>query len=490
MTMLPDTCPWNVPVRVEAASFVPLYAVHAELNVRTASSRAFDSQVQPCASHELLYADLQTPLYSHVSGRLGSGRSGFYRGWYLKGIGRTPLAANWNRGDHLHSSGHLTASAAIREYIASLYVAQQGGADTIVPCDGVLLAELSPELRHYRSNLYGVMSDDLVPPVDRHLQAITVKPGTFARQSNFVWLLHHLTPARVDDGNSSLATFCDLLATSLEPVPSASATATTTPEQLAGLLASAARATFERFRRWFEAGVWWASFGNNFTIDGRFLDLETPTLFGGPFIGYLAASESGAPRRPRRSVVLGFEQLDFLAQTRAFCTELVRVLAALPPYFEPIEREFGAALASEVQAQLLAPDELLGSRDLAHHRILEMLESAFGRLAGEDRVLIDRLVTAAYDRRSGEGGSTGPIDADHAAVPGLRSVLVEPGLRCEPQAIALPSGRRLEPSQDQIRCANRWASTIAELDQATSLDRLLEGLAALDARPRARETPP
>src|SRR4051812_4657640 len=186
MTMLPDTCPWNVPVRVEAASFVPRYAVHAELNVRTASSRAFDSQVQPCASHGLLYSDLQTVLYSHVAGRLGSGRSGFYRGWYLKGIGRTPLAANWNRGDHLHSSGHLAASAAIREYVASLYLAEQGCADTIVPCEGVLFAELSRELRHYRSNLYGAMPDDLVPPVDRYLQAISVKPGAFARQSNFV----------------------------------------------------------------------------------------------------------------------------------------------------------------------------------------------------------------------------------------------------------------------------------------------------------------
>jgi hypothetical protein len=168
----------------------------------------------------------------------------------------------------------------------------------------------------------------------------------------------------------------------------------------------------------------------------------------------------------------------------------VRVLAQLPGYFDPVEREFGAALAGEIQAQLLAPDELLGSRDLAHHRILEMLESAFGRLAADDHTAIDRLVTAAYDRRSGEGGSAGPVDADCSPVPGLRSLLVEPGLRCEPQAIALPSGRLLGPSQDQIRCANRWASTLAELDQATSLDRLLEGLATLDARPRALEAAP
>ena len=97
MTMLPDTCPWSVPVRVEAASFESLYPVHAELNVRTASSPAFDSQVQPCASHELLYSDLQTMLYSHVSGRRGSGRSGFYRGWARQGVGRTPDAGTFSR---------------------------------------------------------------------------------------------------------------------------------------------------------------------------------------------------------------------------------------------------------------------------------------------------------------------------------------------------------------------------------------------------------
>lgn len=485
MTILPESCPWSVPVRVEAAGFTSLHAAHAELDVRTAAQPAFESQRQPRASRELLYADLQTALHGHVAGRLGSGRSGFYRGWYLKGIGRTPLAANWNRGDHLHSSGHLPASAAIREYVASLYVAEQGHADTIVPCEGVLFAELSPELTHYHRNLYGALPEDLVPPVDRHLQAITAKPGAFARQSNFVWLLHHLTPARVDDGHSSLAVFCELLASALAPAQPEAAPAASTPDQLAGLLASAARATFERFRRWFEGGVWWGSFGNNFTIDGRFLDLETPTLFGGPFVGYLAASDGGGTRRARRSFALGFEQLDFLAQTRAFCTELVRVLAELPRCFEPIEREFAAALASEVDARLLAPDELLGSRELAHHRILAMLESAFGRLAADDRAAIDGLVDAAYDRSHGERGSAPPVDLGASPVASLRSLLVEPGLRCEPQALVLPSGRLLEPSPDQLRRASRWASVIAELDQATSLDRVLEALTTLDARPRA-----
>jgi hypothetical protein len=100
------------------------------------------------------------------------------------------------------------------------------------------------------------------------------------------------------------------------------------------------------------------------------------------------------------------------------------------------------------------------------------------------------LVTAAYDRTNGEGCSAGPVDADSSPVPGLRSLLVEPGLRCEPQVLALPSGRLLGPSQDQIRCASRWASVIAELDQATSLDRLLDALATLDARPRALQALP
>ena len=76
MTISPELCPWSVPVRLEAGRFVAMLPEHAELNVRTAPLPAFGSDVERCASDQLLYADLQTVLYSHVAGRLGSGREG------------------------------------------------------------------------------------------------------------------------------------------------------------------------------------------------------------------------------------------------------------------------------------------------------------------------------------------------------------------------------------------------------------------------------
>lgn len=477
-------CPWSVPVPVEISRFVSLVPAHAELNVQTAPLPAFGSRAEADPAESLLYADLQTMLYSQVAGRLGSGRAGFYRGWYLKGVGRTPLAANWNRGDHLHSSGHMAASAAIREYVASLYVQEQGCGGSIVPCEGVLLAELDPDLRRYHDHLYGARPEAVVPSVDRHLQAISVKPGAFARQTNFIWLLHHLTPATFDDGNNSLGRFCELMAAALTPdaeaaPESATESADATPDRLIAMFGQAVHLALEHFRAWFERGVWWGSFGNNFTLDGRFLDLETPALMGGPFAGYM--SSSGNPPRRRRGSVVAFEQLTFIAQTRAFCLEAVRILSKLPPYFHPIEREFGAALADEIEAQLLAPDQILGSRDQVQDQIMAMLEAVFGRLSPADHASVQRLLAAEYDRRVGDGWAGDPPAANLSPIPGFPDLLVEPGPRFQPLALTLESGRRLGPSGQQIRDATRWADVIADLDHTTSLPGLLDKLAALRA---------
>ena len=115
----------------------------------------------------------------------GSGRSGVYRGWYLKGIGRTPLAANWHQGDYLHNTGHLAASSAIRELAISEWLRALSLDDTIVPCEGLLLAPLAPELARFAELLYGRLLDAPLPAVDRGFQAISVKRADFARASNF-----------------------------------------------------------------------------------------------------------------------------------------------------------------------------------------------------------------------------------------------------------------------------------------------------------------
>jgi hypothetical protein len=487
MTISQNSCPWSVPVPVETSRFVSLFPAHAELNVQTVPLAAFGSRAEACPTESLLYADLQTMLYSQIAGRLGSGRAGFYRGWYLKGVGRTPLAANWNCGDHLHSSGHMAASSAIREYVASLYLQEQGCGGSIVPCEGVLLAELDPHLRSYHDNLYGPMLDAVVPRVDRYLQAISVKSGSFARQTNFIWLLHNLTPASLNQGNTGLGTFCELMAAALAGDPTE--TASMTPDRLIGMLAMAVSKTLEHFRVWFEHGVWWGSFGNNFTLDGRFLDLETPALLGGPFAGYMSAS-GNALQRWRRGSVVAFEQLTFIAQTRAFCIEAVRILDKLPRSFTSIEREFGAALAGEIEAQILAPDQILGSRDRVHDQVMGMLEATFGRLSPGDHAAVHRLLAAEYDRRVGDGWSGELPVVSLSPIPGFPDLLVEPGPRLRPLALTLESGRRLGPSEQQVRQANRWADVIADLDQTTSLPILLDKLAALSAQSAAEPATP
>jgi hypothetical protein len=483
MPISQDSCPWSVPVPVVASRFVSLHPAHAELNVQTAPLPAFGSRAEAWPTESLLYADLQTMLYSQISGRLGSGRAGFYRGWYLKGVGKTPLAANWNRGDHLHCSGHMSASSAIREYVASLYLQDQGCGGSIVPCEGVLFAELDPDLRGYHDNLYGARPEAVVPPVDHHLQAISVKSGAFARQTNFIWLLHHLSPANLDHGSTSLPRFCELMAAALGG--DATDSEALTPDRLIGMFGAAVSAALEHFRVWFECGVWWASFANNFTLDGRFLDLETPALLGGPFAGYMSPTGSGSRRR---SSVVAFEQLTFIAQTRMFCIEAVRILGNLPRYFTPIEREFGAALAGEIEAQLLAPDQILGSRDQVHAQIMGMLEATFGRLSPGDHAAVHQLLAAEYDLRVGDGWCGEAPAASLSPIPGFPDLLVEPGPRLQALALTLESGRRLGPSEQQVRRATRWADVIADLDQTTSLPALLDKLAALGAQCAAPAT--
>jgi hypothetical protein len=470
-------CPWSVPVRIEAGRFVALWPRHAALNLRTAPLPPFGSEAEPAARDALLYADLQTALHMQVAGRLGSGRAGFHRGWYIKGVGRTPLAANWNDGDHLHNSGHMAASSAIREYVASLYLAECGAGASIVPCEGVLFAELDPSLRDFRDHLYG-RGDAVVPAVDRSLQALSVKPGNFARASNFVWLLHHLTPAAIESGHGNLITLCELLAAALAP---GAPTGELTPDALADQLEAAVRAAIDRFERWFACGVWWASYSNNLTLDGRFLDLETPAILGGPLVGCLAVAH--ADGRARRTATIGFDQLSALAQTRAFCVELVRVVGQLPAFFSPIEREFGASLAGAIEARLLAPDGVLGARDVIAERLLAMIDRQVGGLRAPDRDAVRRLIFDEHARWFGAPDDpTPPASPPLSLISDAPRLLIEPGARLSPAAFELPSGLRIAPSAAQLRTARHWAEVIEDLDHTTALPDLLDKLTALTPR--------
>src|ERR1043165_1999738 len=483
MLVQSEACPWNVPVPVEPGRFVSVVAEHRSLNVQVAPGARFGSETTQRPTDSLLYADLQTNLYSNAVGRLGSGRSGFFRGWYLKGVGRTPLAANWNDDDHLHSSGHQTASSAIREYVVSRYLRSQDCASTVVPCDGVLLAELEPALAGYQQNVYSDKPPDVIPEVDQHLQAITVKPGSFARHSNFTWLLHHLSPCYVDRGRSSLGGLCELLTLALTcPGDQVPVDAEMTPAHLVDMLVRGVRRACDHFRIWFTKGVWWGSFHNNFTIDGRFLDLEVPAILGGPCFGCLSNSDTDSePTGDLRSGLFGSELFFYLAHTRAFCSVVRLVLGNLPSWFTFTEREFAAELASGIETQLLGPDALLGSRGQAIHLVRSVRDDAFGRLPVEDQAMVDGWIEYLHDQELGPSPESGPEPKTLrlAAVPGYPQLVTEPGARWRPYAVALSSGRRLEPSEAQRRAGRHLAELISDLDHTTSLPALLEQLVLL-----------
>lgn len=507
MTLPIEHCPWKMPLSVEESRFTPLLPEHAALNVQVA--RRGPAALSPDPAHPPLLADLQTPFYGALGGSLGSGRAGFYRGFYLKGVGRTPLTSSREPAAHgaatagssaapssAHSShaqpppGHLSASSAIRELVASIYLEERGGADSIVPCQGVLFAELSPELAAYHAPHHARSPAEHVPPVDLHLQAITVQPGGFARQSNFVWLLHHLAPAHEASaaaGRHSLATFCRLLASSLDPEASAASSACgaesgadVSAEQLVAALERTTLAALSRFRLWFQRGVWWGAFHNHFTIDGRFLDLETPALLGGPCLGRLSTA-SGGPARPVHSTVIGLEQLSFLAQSRAFAFELRRVLRQLPRTFDRAERELAEALATAVEERLLAPHRLLGSREQSLERVLAMVEDAFGTLSAVERTLVRSIVEAGYTSSVGQDGRdpTGRASGTFTPVPDLPYLLTEAGHSWRPCAVALEAGRLLQPSDEQRRTARHFAELLDDLDHTTALPALLDKLGAL-----------
>ncbi len=95
--------PWMVPVPVRPSSFTPLRPEHAELNVEAALGEigAFGAVRTMPDPTELLMCDLQMNADTSSFGRLGAGRSGVFRGKYIKGVGRTSLAGNWANPDDL-----------------------------------------------------------------------------------------------------------------------------------------------------------------------------------------------------------------------------------------------------------------------------------------------------------------------------------------------------------------------------------------------------
>ena len=299
---------WLFPVPVRPSRFAADRPEFAQFNVEVARDRLPAFAFAPAAEAEVLYYDLQTQLTGNSWGRLGSGRSGIYRGHYLKGVGRTPAAANWNEASDLyHGSGHLSVGSAIRERTITAFLEARGLGTTIVPCRTVLVGRLTPAER--RAVRQGESSSRAhFTAADAELLALTVKPADFARMSNVVFALNHFedSPARLGELFLDFEHF-------LHP-PSERTDLEGSPAAIALALDRAFRRGLANFRAHAQAGLFWLYLDSNFTLDGRFLDLETPIYFGAPFVG--TVTKGIGPEA--RTELLGFEEFGLVRHWRAF----------------------------------------------------------------------------------------------------------------------------------------------------------------------------
>ena len=264
---------WLFPVPVRPSRFLASDPAFAACNIEVAQDRITSFSFAAAKAKEALFYDLQTQLVGNIAGRHGSGRSGVYRGHYIKGVGRTPAAANWSDGEDIyHGSGHLSAGSASRERLITAFLEARGLGAAIVPCQAVLLGPLSPA--EARAVQRGESSSRaLFARSDAHMIALTVKPADFARISNFVFALDHFdgTPQHLGELFLDLERY-------LHP-PGARENLEGAPDGIAQTLDMAFRRGLANFRAYARAGLFWFYLNSNFSLDGRFpRSRDTPLL--------------------------------------------------------------------------------------------------------------------------------------------------------------------------------------------------------------------
>ncbi|MCR9164631.1 MAG: hypothetical protein ACE37F_13670 [Nannocystaceae bacterium] len=486
MTIRPhahQSCSWSVPVPVAPGGFTALHPAHQALDVcvdlsQIEAFRVPDSSFDPTS---VLYADLQLNGEMNVRRRLGSGRAGFYKGKYLKGVGRTPLAANWaESADTYHATGHMFPSSAVRERIATVFMQARGAADLIVECEGLLLRRMPGDLAR------GVASferscDGPFPACDRTLQAISVKPGDFARLSNILWLLSFVRPSA-----PAIADFGYRLAMYAQPpsaaVPLASALS---PSAVISHLREAIDRGVWNFLRHFELGIYWGSYFNNFTLDGRFLDLEVPLIHGTPFVGKLCDHTTPTlSKRPEESdgTLLGIELFDFVYHVRAALVALDSMLQWKRRVARDAKvAEFLEGLLDALRSELGAT-HVLHDRDVLCDRVSQVL-IACGGAPSAIRAAVEHEFDVVFHGEVADGPELGLARLPDLFAPPeptrWSTAFVATGLLAEPQ-------RGLHSLGADAKLVNEL---LRELDEITDVDALLEATHEAEAVLRREISP-
>ena len=350
------------------------------INIEVALDRIGPFVFTKQKSDPILWCDYQTQIDDNSRGRLGSGRAGIYRGKYIKGVGRTLTAANWNdSADVYHASGHMSVGSALREFLITKFADESGLADAIVPCETILAARLTPAEASAVSEGH-TSSRPKLTPADSGMMALSVKPADFVRASNFVWALNQIS-AKVQDIGLLFIAFERGLHS-----PADRGSLEGEPENIAAAMDGAFRRGLANFRRFARAGLFWMYPQNNFTLDGRFLDLETPLVFGAPFVGTFTQTVKGG--RPRR--LLGFEEFAFVLHWRMLIRWLdlrLRFLTSPGVLIDGMAREFLDEVRLAIGRQFHRKHLLYSDNQLVGEAVNQLVEPLGLARGGRPRLM-------------------------------------------------------------------------------------------------------
>jgi hypothetical protein len=314
--------PWLYPVTLTQGNFKGLHQDSHMYNVQVAKEQF------PGRYHNLLldkkkrsglklgYADMQTTFGSPLI-MLGSGRSLFYNGKYLKGVGVTPLSNKWDiQADPYHGSGHLLPSGGIRELLISDYIHSLRMDHIIVPCTDILLGKSCLNRAKLTQKIYERVVKGRMPLIDKNLSAITVKDDGFCRYSNILWYLAH----QAEDNLLSVADLSRIILNQRVENLSPKDQDKLSLDEIVVIFKNMLERGFINLMESTLNGVIWGSINNNFTLDGRFLDLELPLVFDGPMFGKVLGQRYLDPNP------LKFEAFHYIAEIRKFIVYLKNTL--------------------------------------------------------------------------------------------------------------------------------------------------------------------
>jgi hypothetical protein len=372
---------WLFPVPVRHSRFTAASPEWSPFNIEVAHDRISPWEFSMRDVQPVLHFDYQTQLDNNTPGRHGSGRGGRYRDYYIKGVGRTQAAGNWNDlKDRYHGSGHLSVASALRERLISVIAEAKGLSDAIVPCESVLFGRLRPEERSAAATA-GSSSQPAMSLADGRMMALSLKRADFARMSNFVWAFDH----HCSDEQAFGTLFLDFerylnLPTQRENIQGS-------PRSIARAMDRAFRRGFANFQRFNRVGLFWIYTQNNFTLDGRYVDLETPLFFGAPFMGVFEQIY----KVPLPYAYLGFEAFNFVMYWRLFVEWMkgkLRYLTFRGVQDLPAKQAFLRELAREINV-LFSSSHLLYADERLHQQVagelaksLDLGKQARTQLAG------------------------------------------------------------------------------------------------------------